>query len=87
MYCLNQTDLKKLLRNPPPVKMPKASDLLSAHPMFGALPDEARDALKASMKETLKSNGATLYKEGSRPNGIWLISAGVVKVSLFFIKP
>ncbi|OAY77908.1 Sodium/hydrogen exchanger 7 [Ananas comosus] len=76
-----QTDLKKLLRNPPPVKMPKASDLLSAHPMFGALPDEARDALKASMKETLKSNGATLYKEGSRPNGIWLISAGVVKWS------
>lgn len=55
--------------------------------MFGALPDEARDALKASMKETLKSNGATLYKEGSRPNGIWLISVGVVKVSLFLIKP
>jgi hypothetical protein len=23
----------------------------------------------------------TLYKEGSKPNGVWLISSGVVKVS------
>ncbi|KAJ9546883.1 hypothetical protein OSB04_019426 [Centaurea solstitialis] len=52
-----QTDLKKLLRNPPIVKIPKAHDLISANPLLGALPLE----------------------EGSKPNGIWLISNGVVK--------
>ena len=76
-----QTDLKKLLRNPPLVKIPKISDLLSFHPFFGAIPHSIWVPLEGSNKETMKLRGVTLYKEGSKPNGIWLISNGVVKVS------
>ncbi|XP_026662993.1 sodium/hydrogen exchanger 7 isoform X2 [Phoenix dactylifera] len=82
MYHLDdivQTDLKKLLRNPPLVKMPKISDLLSAHPLLGALPSAVREPIEVSTKEIMKMRGVTLYKEGSRPNGMWLISVGVVK--------
>ncbi|XP_043695377.1 sodium/hydrogen exchanger 8 isoform X2 [Telopea speciosissima] len=75
-----QTDLKKLLRNPPLVKMPKANDLLGIHPFLGALPPKARESLVGSTKEMkLKLRGVSLYKEGSKTNGIWLISNGVVK--------
>uniref|UniRef100_A0A2N9EHP1 Cyclic nucleotide-binding domain-containing protein n=1 Tax=Fagus sylvatica TaxID=28930 RepID=A0A2N9EHP1_FAGSY len=74
-----QTDLKKLLRNPPLVKIPKISDLISVHPLFGALPSSVRALLEGSTKETMKLRGVTLYKEGSKPNGILLISNGVVK--------
>nr|ABN04858.1 salt-overly-sensitive 1 [Mesembryanthemum crystallinum]CAN99591.1 salt-overly-sensitive 1 [Mesembryanthemum crystallinum] len=74
-----QTDLKRVLRNPPLVKLPKAKDLVSTHPLLGALPATARDVLVNSTKEVVKVRGLTLYKEGSRPNGIWLISNGVVK--------
>ncbi|OMO72604.1 hypothetical protein COLO4_27555 [Corchorus olitorius] len=73
-----ETDLKRLLRNPPLVKIPK-TDMVSAHPLLGALPSTAREALKGSTKEVMKTRGVTLYKEGSKPNGIWLISNGVVK--------
>ncbi|KAF8021104.1 hypothetical protein BT93_G1510 [Corymbia citriodora subsp. variegata] len=76
-----QTDLKKLLRNPPLVKMPKISDLVSAHPLLGALPSAVSEPLKGSTKETMKLRGVTLYREGSKPNGIWLISNGIVKWS------
>ncbi|XP_078171756.1 sodium proton exchanger, putative (NHX7) (SOS1) [Carex rostrata] len=74
-----QTDLKKLLRNPPLVKMPKIGELLRAHPLLGALPAQTRLPLESSTKENMKLRGVTLYKEGSKPNGIWLISVGVVK--------
>lgn len=74
-----QTDLKRLMRNPPLVKLPKIKDLISAHPLLGSLPSTARDHLVGSTKEIVKLRGVTLYKEGSRPNGIWLISNGVVK--------
>ncbi|KAJ9546903.1 hypothetical protein OSB04_019446 [Centaurea solstitialis] len=74
-----QTDLKKLQRNPPIVKIPKAHDLISANPLLGALPSEVRDQIVGSTKETMKIRGVTLYREGSKPNGIWLISNGVVK--------
>ncbi|XP_010276296.1 PREDICTED: sodium/hydrogen exchanger 8 [Nelumbo nucifera] len=74
-----QTDLKKLLRNPPLVKMPKMSDSLSTHPLLGALPSMVREPLEGSTKEIIKLRGFTLYKEGSKTNGIWLISNGVVK--------
>ncbi|CAA6664256.1 unnamed protein product [Spirodela intermedia] len=59
------TDLKKLLRKPPLVKMPKAEELLGTHPLLGALPSTIR--------------GMTLYKEGSKSSGVWLLSNGVVK--------
>ncbi|KAF8021108.1 hypothetical protein BT93_G1514 [Corymbia citriodora subsp. variegata] len=72
-----QTDLKKLLRNPPLVKMPKINDLFGVHPLLGALPSAVSEPLKASTKETLKLRGVTLYKEGSKPNGIWLIANGI----------
>ncbi|KAM0936277.1 putative cyclic nucleotide-binding domain, cation/H+ exchanger, rmlC-like jelly roll [Dioscorea sansibarensis] len=74
-----QTDLKKLLRNPPLVKMPRIGDLMSAHPMLGALPSSVRAPLENCTKETMKFRGVALYKEGTKPNGIWLISLGVVK--------
>ncbi|XP_020699162.1 sodium/hydrogen exchanger 8 isoform X1 [Dendrobium catenatum] len=74
-----QSDFKRLLRNPPLVKMPKVSDLIRAHPLLGALPVAVLEPLGSSTKELIKVRGTTLYKEGSKPNGIWLISMGVVK--------
>ncbi|XP_057962922.1 sodium/hydrogen exchanger 8 [Malania oleifera] len=74
-----QTDLKKLLRNPPVVKIPRKSDLISGHPLFGVLPSTISEPLKGSTKEIMESRGTTLYREGSNPNGIWLISNGLVK--------
>ncbi|XP_034911297.1 sodium/hydrogen exchanger 8 isoform X2 [Populus alba] len=74
-----QTDLKRLLRNPPLVKVPKITDLISVHPLLGALPSMVRKALEGSAKEIVKPCGVPLYKEGSKPNGVWLISNGVVK--------
>nr|AMK51995.1 Na+/H+ antiporter [Halogeton glomeratus] len=74
-----QTDLKRLMRNPPTVKIPKVGDLISTHPFLGALPETVRDLLVGSTKEEVKVRGMTLYKEGGKPNGIWLISNGVVK--------
>ena len=75
-----QTDLKKLLRNPPLVKIPKPSDMISVHPLMGALPSSVREPLQDSTKEIMKRRGVTLYREGSKSNGIWLVSNGVVKV-------
>lgn len=79
-----QTDLKKFKRNPPLVKMPRVSDLLNTHPLVGALPAAMRDPLLNSTKETVKGHGTILYREGSRPTGIWLVSIGVVKVCFCF---
>jgi len=81
LYLLMQTDLKRLLRNPPLVKVPKITDLISVHPLLGALPSMVRKALEGSAKEIMKPCGVPLYKEGSEPNGVWLISNGVVKVN------
>nr|ABN04857.1 salt-overly-sensitive 1 [Eutrema halophilum] len=74
-----QTGLKKLLRNPPIVKLPKLSDLITSHPLSGALPSAICEPLKHSKKETMKLRGVTLYKEGSKPTGVWLIFDGIVK--------
>ena len=73
--------MKKLLRNPPLVKIPKMKDVINVHPLMGALPSSVRKLLEGSTKETMKLCGATLYREGSKPNGIWLVSNGVVKVN------
>ncbi|KAF3793806.1 Sodium/hydrogen exchanger 7 [Nymphaea thermarum] len=81
-----QTDLKKLLRNPPLVKMPKLGDILSMQPLLGALPTIIREPIEGSAKEMMKLRGVYLYREGSKPNGVWLISNGVVKVSLGIIQ-
>lgn len=62
--------------------MPRVSDLLNTHPLVGALPAAVRDPLLSNTKETVKGHGTILYREGSRPTGIWLVSIGVVKVSL-----
>jgi hypothetical protein len=80
--------LKKLKTNPPPVKMPRFSELLNNHPLVGALPENVRDPLLSNIKETVRMHGTILYKEGSRPTGIWLVSVGVVKVcnyTIFYI--
>lgn len=77
---LMQTDLKKLLRNPPLVKIPRMRDMITTHPLLGALPSAVREPLESSTKEIMKVRGVALYREGSKPSGIWLISSGVVKV-------
>uniref|UniRef100_A0A5B7A4E3 Cyclic nucleotide-binding domain-containing protein n=1 Tax=Davidia involucrata TaxID=16924 RepID=A0A5B7A4E3_DAVIN len=74
-----QTDLKKLLRNPPLVKIPKIRELINVHPLLGALPSAVCEPLAGSAKVIMKLHGVTLYREGSKPSGIWLISNGVVK--------
>ncbi|KAG9141903.1 hypothetical protein Leryth_009271 [Lithospermum erythrorhizon] len=74
-----QTDLKKLLRNPPVVKVPKVRDIISSNPFLGALPSAVREPMLVSTKEQMKLRGSVLYKEGTGPSGIWLISNGVVK--------
>ena len=66
------------------VKMPRVSELLSSHPLVGALPSAVRGPLLSNAKETIKGHGQILYREGSRPTGIWLVSAGIVKVCFFF---
>ena len=64
------------------MKMPRVSDLLNTHPLVGALPAAVRDPLLRNTKETVRGQGTALYREGSRPTGIWLVSIGVVKVSV-----
>nr|AVZ44366.1 SOS1 [Fagopyrum esculentum] len=81
-----ETDMKRLLRNPPLVKVPKIGDMISVHPLLGALPSTSRDLLIDSTKEVMKTCGMTLYKEGSKPNGIWLICSGVVKWTSKIVK-
>nr|XP_048318707.1 sodium/hydrogen exchanger 7-like isoform X3 [Ziziphus jujuba var. spinosa] len=81
-----QTDLKKLLRNPPSVKIPKFSDMYGVHPLMGALPSSVHEPQEGSTKEVMKFRGMTLYREGSKPNGIWLISNGVVKILSFSVS-
>ncbi|MCD7454418.1 Son of sevenless 1 [Datura stramonium] len=76
-----QTDLKRLVRNPPLVKIPKIRDLISVNPLLGALPPTVRETLIGSTKEVMKLRGVTLYEEGSKPTRVWLISNGVVKWS------
>jgi len=48
--------------------------------MLGALTSSVREPLVSDTKEMMKLRGLTLYKEGAKSNGIWLISNGVVKV-------
>lgn len=74
-----QTDLKKFLRNPPLAKISKIRDLSSTHPLLDALPSPISDSLKGSSKEVMKMRGVTLFREGVKPNGVWLIFNGVVK--------
>ncbi|PHT60416.1 Sodium/hydrogen exchanger 7 [Capsicum baccatum] len=76
-----QTDLKRLVRNPPLVKFPKVRDLISVNPLLGALPPSVRETLIGSTKEIMKLRGATLYEDGARATKVWLISNGVVKWS------
>ncbi|KAL8157683.1 sodium/hydrogen exchanger 8-like isoform X2 [Apium graveolens] len=81
-----QIDVKKLLRNPPLVKIPKAQDLVSVNPLLGALPPTMCERLLGSTKLALKLRGSTLYKEGTNPNGIWIILNGVVEWASKSIK-
>ncbi|KAK1439485.1 hypothetical protein QVD17_05304 [Tagetes erecta] len=74
-----QNDSKKLGRNLPLVNIQNAHDLISANPLLGALPSAVREQIVSCSKETMKLQGVALYREGSKPNGIWLISKGMVK--------
>ncbi|CAM0909401.1 unnamed protein product [Alopecurus aequalis] len=74
-----QTDLKKLKKNPPLVKMRSASELLDTHPLVGVLPAVVRAPLLHNTRETVKEHGTTVYMEGSRATGVWIVSTGLVK--------
>ncbi|KAI3951869.1 hypothetical protein MKW92_021475 [Papaver armeniacum] len=74
-----QTDLERVLKNPPLAKMPKIDDMLRVHPLLSALPSIARLHLEDSTRELTKLRGVAICREGSIPNGIWLVSNGVVK--------
>ncbi|XP_028067609.1 sodium/hydrogen exchanger 7 isoform X2 [Camellia sinensis] len=76
-----QNDLKRLLRNPPLEKIPS-----SVHRFLVELPSSVSEQLADSPKEIMKLRGVTLFKEGSRPDGIWLILNGVVKWTSKSIK-
>lgn len=82
MSIVPQIDVKKLLRNPPLVKIPKAHDLVSVNPLLVSLPPTTRERLLGSTKLTVKLRGSTLYKEGTKTNGIWIILNGVVEVTI-----
>ncbi|CAH9078899.1 unnamed protein product, partial [Cuscuta epithymum] len=79
LHDVVQTDLKKLLRNPPGVKMSSVRDLIGINPFLGALPSTVSETLVGCTKEIMKLSGSTLYREGDKPTGIWLITNGVVK--------
>ncbi|KAJ6738729.1 SODIUM/HYDROGEN EXCHANGER 7 [Salix koriyanagi] len=72
-----RSELKRLLRNPPLVEVPKITNLI--HPLLEALPSMVRRALEGSAEGIIKPCGVPLYKKDSYPNGVWLISNGVVK--------
>lgn len=76
-----QTDLKRLLRNPPLEKIPS-----NVHRFLGELPSSVCEQLADSPKEIMKLRGVTLFKEGSKPDGIWLLLNGVVKWTSKSIK-
>lgn len=80
---LQQTDLKKLLRSPPLLKMPNIIDTMRNHPFIWALPAMFRETLIGSAKELTELPEVSIYGEGSNPSGIWLISNGLVKVHSF----
>ncbi|KAL5563933.1 hypothetical protein UlMin_033680 [Ulmus minor] len=86
LYDAVQIDLKSLQRNPPLINIPKIKDIIIVHPLMRALPSSVREPLEGSTKELMKLRGLTLYKEGSKPNGIWLISDGVLKQTSMSIK-
>ncbi|KAJ6324195.1 hypothetical protein OIU76_011489 [Salix suchowensis] len=77
LHDVVQTELKRLLRNPPLVEVPKITDLI--HPLLEALPSMVRRALEGSAEGIIKPCGVPLYKKDSYPHGVWLISNGVVK--------
>ncbi|RWR84945.1 sodium/hydrogen exchanger 8 [Cinnamomum micranthum f. kanehirae] len=76
-----QDDLKKLLKKPPLVKMPKLSEMRSVHPLLASLPSVIRESIESSTEKIMKMSEVTLYREGTKTNGIWLISSGTVEFS------
>ncbi|XP_054823736.1 sodium/hydrogen exchanger 8-like isoform X4 [Prosopis cineraria] len=77
-----QTDLKKLVRTPLLLKFPEKN---SIHPMLGSLPSSVHEPLSSNSREMMKLRGLTVYKKGSKADGIWLMSSGVVKESAIFL--
>lgn len=60
--------------------MPTVQETLHNQPFFGALPDSVQAPLLVAAKEHMKVKGCILYEEEVKPDGIWLIANGVVKV-------
>jgi hypothetical protein len=73
-------DLKKLLRKPPLVEMPTVGETLRNQPFSGALPVPVQGLLLDVAKEHMQLRSNVIYKEDMKPDGIWLIANGVVKV-------
>ncbi|CAN1226981.1 Sodium/hydrogen exchanger 7 [Linum grandiflorum] len=74
-----QSDLKRLVRNPPLVEIPKITAIINSHPLSGSLSSPIREQIAASSTEIMKPPGVPLYEQGSNSNGVWFICNGVVK--------
>ncbi|KAE8705427.1 Endomembrane protein 70 protein family isoform 1 [Hibiscus syriacus] len=75
-----QTDLKKLLRNPPLVKIQKINYLISAHPLLGSLPSTV--LLPSTVHEKLRN----CHKRSKRSQirvGAMAADEGKVKIEKF----
>lgn len=60
--------------------MPTVEETLRNQPFFGALPVPVQGLLLDVAKENMQLRSNVLYKEDMKPDGIWLIANGVVKV-------
>ncbi|KAH7444411.1 hypothetical protein KP509_02G077100 [Ceratopteris richardii] len=81
LHGVVQADLKRLLRNPPSVKVPSMVETLRAHPFIVSQPLEIQEALINSAKEAMKFRNNFLCNEDYRAEGIWLVANGVVQWS------
>ena len=53
---------------------------LGASPLFAALNDEARDALRQTMDDVLLPRGATLFSEGDPGDRLYVVTQGKIKL-------
>jgi len=65
--------------------MPSREETLLNQPFIGAMPDPVQAQLLDVAKEHMRMQSSVIYREGTKPDGIWLIANGVVKVSFHFI--
>jgi len=61
--------------------MPSAEETLQKQPFIGAMPEPVQEILLNVANEHMRLQSSIIYREDTRPDGIWLIANGVVKVN------